>query len=146
MASPKECATPGCDSEAASSRAKLCRQCFLERARTHNRSRKTFGGNRTARGVLGNKGNKSARGVAGNKGNECGRGVFGNKGNPTTGEPKSNAGKRSGVRRSAKHVLVVKKPRLDKILAGEKKWEIRSSRTSHRVWVCLSIEAADATS
>ena len=120
MASLNERATPGCDSEAASSRAKLCRQCCLERARTNSNNRKTFGGNRFARGVVGNKG---------------GRGVVGNKGNTNAGHPKRNAGKRSGVRRSAKHALVVKKRWLDIILPGEKTWEIRPSRTSHRGWV-----------
>jgi hypothetical protein len=105
------CATPGCSSEAASSRAKFCRQCFAERARTNNSKRKRRGGNNSAQGVAGNKGNTSS------------------------GHPKKNAGKRSGVKRSAKHALVVKKPWLDKILTGEKDWEIRSSRTSQRGWV-----------
>ena len=41
---------------------------------------------------------------------------------------------KSGGRR-AKHALVVKKRWLDKILDGEKDWEIRSSRTRHRGWV-----------
>ena len=39
------------------------------------------------------------------------------------------------MKRSAKHALVVKKRWLDKILDGEKDWEIRSSRTRHRGWV-----------
>ena len=45
------------------------------------------------------------------------------------------AGKRSGVRRSAKRALVVKKKWLDLILAGQKKWEIRGRSTAKRGWV-----------
>ena len=76
--------------------------------------------------MVGNKGNLRRNSFGG------GGGVVDNKGNTKAEGAKRNAGKRSGVRRSAKHVLVVKKLGLDKILVGEKKWEIRSSRTSHR--------------
>ena len=48
---------------------------------------------------------------------------------------KKDAGKRSGLRRSAKKALVVKKKWLDLILAGQKTWEIRGSSTSRRGWV-----------
>ena len=61
------------------------------------------------------------------------RKVFG--GNTTTGRKKKRAGKRSGVRRSAKRALVVKKRWLDLILAGQKKWEIRGSSTAKRGWI-----------
>ena len=57
------------------------------------------------------------------------------KGNTETGQSKRNAGKRSGLIRRAKQALVVQKRWLDKILDGEKDWEIRSSRTRHRGWV-----------
>ena len=48
---------------------------------------------------------------------------------------KKDAGKRSGLRRSAKKALVVKKKWLDLILAGRKTWEIRGSSTSKRGWI-----------
>ena len=53
----------------------------------------------------------------------------------TQGILKKRAGKRSGVKRSSKVALVVKKQWLDKILSGEKDWEIRSSNTSRRGWI-----------
>jgi hypothetical protein len=56
-------------------------------------------------------------------------------GNRTTGIVKTAAGKRSGLKRSAKFALVVKKHWLDKILAGEKDWEIRGSSTTRRGWM-----------
>ena len=56
-------------------------------------------------------------------------------GNRTTGIVKTSAGKRSGLKRSAKFALVVKKHWLDKILAGEKVWEIRGCSTTRRGWV-----------
>ena len=75
------CATLGCGKQPASSRAKFCRQCFLESARTNSLKRQSFRGG----GVVGNKG---GRGVVGNKG---GRGVVGNKGNTTARQSKVNA-------------------------------------------------------
>ena len=97
--------------------------------------RRSFRGGRGSGGVVGNKGNITARGVVGNKGNATAgqskvnavekRKIF--KGNMETGQSKRSAGKRSGLKRSAKHALVVKKRWLDKILDGEKDWEIRSS-------------------
>ena len=62
------------------------------------------------------------------------------KGSDSTGNAKKSkvkkaAGKRSGLRRSAKKALVVKKKWLDLILAGQKTWEIRGSSTSKRGWV-----------
>ena len=105
------CVTLGCSRQTASSRAKFCRRCFLESARANSLKRRSFRGGRG------------------------GGGVVGNKGNTETGQSKRSAGKRSGLKRSAKHALVVKKRWLDKILDGEKDWEIRSSRTRHRGWV-----------
>ena len=45
------------------------------------------------------------------------------------------AGERSGVQRSAKSALVVKRRWLDKILAGRKTWEIRGGPTTKRGWI-----------
>ena len=122
------CATLGCGRQTASSRAKFCRQCFLESARTNSLKRQSFRG---GGGVVGNKGNTTAGQSKVNAVEK--RKTF--KGNTETGQSKRSAGKRSGLKRSAKHALVVKKRWLDKILDGEKDWEIRSSRTRHRGWV-----------
>ena len=90
--------------------------------------------------MVGNKGNITAgqskiNAAEKRKSFRGGGGVVGNKGNADAGQPKRSAGKRSGVKRSAKHALVVKKRWLDKILDGEKDWEIRSSTTKHRGWM-----------
>ena len=63
------------------------------------------------------------------------KGVLGNSGNTMTGRKKKAAGKRCGVRRSAKRALVLKKRWLDLILAGQKTWEIRGSSTGKRGWI-----------
>ena len=55
-------------------------------------------------------------------------GVHGNEGNVSKGAIKKGAGARSGVRRSAKRALVVKKKWLDLILAGQKKWKSVAAR------------------
>ena len=57
-------------------------------------------------------------------GNAAGKGSPGNAGNVKKGRIKKRAGERSGVRRSAKRALVVKKKWLDLILAGRKTWEL----------------------
>ena len=95
-----ECATHGCERKVASSRARFCRQCFMVRARLASLSRSSFGG--------GGGGNRVARGLSGNAGNKI------------TGPTKVSAGSRSGVKRNAKHALVVQKSWLDKLLDGEK--------------------------
>ena len=59
-------------------------------------------------------------------------------GNTKKGRVKKQAGARSGVRRSAKKALVVKKQWLDLILAGRKTWEIRGSSTAKRGWIHLA--------
>ncbi len=52
------------------------------------------------------------------------------------GPAKKRAGKRSGLKRSAKVALVVKKEWLDRILAGEKDWEIRGEKTTRlNCWI-----------
>ena len=78
-------------------------------------------------------GNSRAQGNPGNAGNA--QGNPNNAGNTRKGVVKKRAGKRSGVRRSAKRALVVKKKWLDLILAGQKKWEIRGSSTAKRGWI-----------
>ena len=45
------------------------------------------------------------------------------------------AGRRSGVKRSAKYCLVIKQAWLDLILAGAKDWEIRGCSTGRRGWI-----------
>ena len=128
----KKCSRPRCTNDAVSTRAKFCTACFKKNASLASSKRKVFGGG----GVLGNSGNARGKGVLGNGGNTTtARGVLGNCGNTTTGRKKKGAGKRSGVRRSAKRALVVKKKWLDLILAGQKKWEIRGSSTAKRGWI-----------
>ena len=119
----KKCSKPRCTNDAVSTRLKFCTACFKKNASLASSKRKIFSGNTSGKGVLGNRGNTSAKGV------------LGNRGNTTTGRKKKRAGKRSGVRRSAKRALVVKKRWLDLILAGQKKWEIRGSSTAKRGWI-----------
>ena len=118
----KKCSRPRCTNDAVSTRSKFCTACFKKNASLASSKRKAFGGG----GVLGNSGNTTTA---------RGKGVLGNGGNTTTGRKKKRAGKRSGVRRSAKRALVVKKRWLDLILAGHKKWEIRGSSTAKRGWI-----------
>ena len=103
----KKCSRPRCTNDAVSTRSKFCTACFKKNASLASSKRKVFGGG----------------------------GVLGNSGNTTTGKKKKRAGKRSGVRRSAKRALVVKKRWLDLILARQKKWEIRGSSTAKRGWI-----------
>jgi hypothetical protein len=105
-----------CGRKSKSQRATFCGPCFKARAA---QSGARSAGNRT--------------GNPGNNGNRTGK--TGNKGNTKKGIAKKRAGARSGVKRSSKVALVVKKRWLDKILAGEKDWEIRSSNTSRRGWI-----------
>jgi len=105
-----------CGRKSKSQRATFCEPCFKARAA---QSGARSAGNRT--------------GNPGNNGNRTGK--TGNKGNTKKGIAKKRAGARSGVKRSSKVALVVKKRWLDKILAGEKDWEIRSSNTSRRGWI-----------
>ena len=95
-------------SQAKSPRAIYCAQCFRDNA---------------------------ARNGSLSSGNSKGKGSPGNAGDVQTGSVKKRAGERSGVRRSAKSALVVKKRWLDKILAGRKTWEIRGGPTTKRGWI-----------
>ena len=84
-------------------RSTLCGTCFKKKARES--------------------GARSAGNATGN---------IGNTGNEKKGPTKKNAGTRSGVKRSAKYALVVKKQWLDLILSGTKDWEIRGTSTNRR--------------
>jgi hypothetical protein len=96
-------------------RSKLCRSCFKKKA--------AASGARSAGNSKGNPGNAGkAKGNPGNAGNE------------NKGITKKAAGKRSGLKRSARVALVVKKQWVDKILSGEKDWEIRGCATARRGW------------
>ena len=97
-----------CGSQAKGPRARYCAQCFRDNA--------------ARKGSL-------------SSGNSKGKGSPGNAGNVQKGSVKKRAGERSGVRRSAKSALVVKKRWLDKILAGQKTWEIRQGPTAKRGWI-----------
>ena len=102
-------------------------------------------GNASARGKTGNAGN--ALGNIGNAGNALGNignagnasGSSGHAGNTRRGRVKKQSGKRggqrSGIRRSAKRALVVKKEWIDLILSGRKTWEIRGNATTRRGWI-----------
>ena len=123
-------------------RSKYCTSCFQVLAA--DAGRKSGGnsqgnpgnaGNPYARGSAGYVDNPCARGHAGNAGNPCARGNASNVGNARKGAVKKHAGKRSGIRRSAKQALVVKKVWLDLILSGRKTWEIRGMATSKRCWI-----------
>ena len=81
----KKCCMRRCRNDTASPRAKFCTECFKKNAGSSSLKRKLCGGNSTAKGVTGNKGNAKV------------------------GNQKRKAGKRSGVKRRAKHALVVKK-------------------------------------
>ena len=142
-----------CGRKAISQRAKFCGPCFKAGAA---RSGARSGGNRT--GNPGNSGNikkgisKKKAGACsggnrtGNPGNSGNikKGISKKKagalsgGNAKKGNSKKKAGARSGVKRSSKVALVVKKRWLNKILDGEKDWEIRSSNTSRRGWIHLA--------
>ena len=95
-----------CSSQSKGPRAIYCAACFRANA---------------AR-----KGSLSSGNSAGNPGDA---------GHVQTGSVNKMAGDRSGVRRSAKSVLVVKRRWLDNILAGQKTWEIRGGPTAKRGWI-----------
>ena len=77
-------------------------------------------------------------------GNKNARGSIGNAGNMRKGRTKKRAGHRSGIKRSAKYALVVKKQWLDLILAKEKDWEIRGCATNKDVGGFISRRAKQA--
>lgn len=127
-----------CGRNAKSSRAKFCLSCFQENAAIKARS-----GSGNSQGNPGNDGN--SQGNLGNAGNSQAKGNLGNAGNTIIGRRKKSAGRRSGVKRCAKFALVVKEHWLDKILAGEKDWEIRGCSTTRRDWIHLAESKAGGT-
>ena len=123
----KKCSTPRCVGYAPSARAKFCPDCFVKGAASASMKRKTYGGNSNAKGAYGNSGSSKRK-------------TYG--GNTTIGKSKKRAGRRSGLRRSAKVLLVMKQPWLDFILSGEKTWEIRSTQTTQRGKIHLSLSGS----
>jgi len=119
-----------CGSRVKSSRSQLCSICFKKKAAIGGAR---SAGNANAVGNPDNIGNANAAGSQDNIGNTDGN--TGNVGNQTTGVKKKRAGKRSGLKRSAKYGLVVKRQWLDLIFAGKKDWEIRGSATERRGWI-----------
>ena len=102
----------------------------MENARKANLRRKAFRGG-------GRAGNRGGAGVVGNRG---GAGVVGNRGNSLRGH--ADAGRRSGLRRSTKTLLVVKNPWVDLILDKKKTWEIRGEATQQRGLIHLALSGA----
>lgn len=111
----KKCNKRGCKKDAISPRAKFCTGCFKKHASYASMQRKVFHG---------------------------GGGVPGNRGNFVTGKTKKLAGKRSGIRRSTKKILVVRNPWLDLILSGTKTWEVRDVQTKKRGKIHLALSGA----
>jgi hypothetical protein len=85
------------------------------------------------------KGNKGGHGLKGNKG---GHGVTGNRGNSNKGPKKKAAGKRSGLKRATKDLLLIKSPWLQLILRKRKTWEIRGSSTHKRGLIHLGLSGS----
>ena len=131
-------------------RSKLCRFCFKTKAAV---SGAQSAGNANAKGSPGNTGNANgspgnvgnAKGSPDNAGNAEAKGTPSNAGNMTEGIVKKAAGQRSAVKRSARVALVVKKHWIDKILAGEKDWEIRGCATARRGWIHFAESKAGGT-
>ena len=92
-----------------------------------------FRANAARKGSL-SSGNFQGKGSTGNAGNSRGKGSLGNAGNVTKGRVKDMAGELSGLRRSAKSDLVVKREWPDLILARRKTWELRGGPTTRRGW------------
>ena len=129
-----------CGRQAKGPYARYCAQCFRANAArkgslSSGNSRGNPGNAGNSRGSPGNAGNPQGKGRPANAGNRQGEGSPANAGNVQTGSVKKKAGERSGARRSAKSVLVVKRRWLDKILAGQKTWEIRGGPTAKRGWI-----------
>ena len=118
---------------------------------------KAWGPVKAASGQKGGKAWGPVKAASGKKGGKTGgktggkawgpvKAASGQKGGDRSGPVKAasgqKGGKRSGVRRSTKTALVVKKQWLKKILAREKDWEIRGSRTTRRGWIHLAESGA----
>ena len=120
-------------------RSKLCRRCFSEKAVA---SGAESVGNAEAQGKLGNRGNTEAQGKLGNRGNTQARGNPQNAGNEKKGIVKKRAGKRSGLKRCTKDLLLIKSPWLQLILRKRKTWEIRGSSTHKRGLIHLGLSGS----
>jgi hypothetical protein len=116
-----------CTRKPASPKAKFCRRCFILNASVAG----SKGG-----GVKGNKGGKGV------KGNNGGKGVKGNKGNTRKGPKKKAAGRRSGLKRATKDLLLIKNPWLQLLLRKRKTWEIRGSSTQKRGLIHLGLSGS----
>ena len=131
-----------CGRQAKGPFARFCTPCFVANAKLKGSD---SSGNSSPSGNPGNAGNSRGRGTVRNAGNSSGNpGIAGNidarlnlrnAGNVKIGKVKKDAGKRSGLRRSAKTALVLQKKWLDLIFLGQKTWEIRGCSTSIRGWV-----------
>ena len=117
-------------------RARFCRRCFILKASVVGRKGGGVEGNKGGRGVEGNKGGGAP------KGNKGGHGVTGNGGNTSKGPKKKAAGKRSGLKRVTKDLLLIKSPWLEFILSKRKTWEIRGSRTEKRGLIHLGMSGS----
>ena len=158
------CASRGCRHQAASPRSRFCTACVLAKKTSAGKKGGTAGIGASKR-KAGTKGGTAGSGASKRKagklsGGNTTRGASKRKagkvsgGNTTRGIRKREAGKRgglagsiadrrsagrrSGKRRCAKYALVVKKEWLDKILSGEKTWEIRGCPTERRGWIHLA--------
>ena len=80
--------------------------------------------------------------MKGNKGNKGAHGVTGNRGNRSKGPKKKAAGKRSGLKRVTKDLLLIKSPWLELILSKRKTWEVRGSRTEKRGLIHLGLSGS----
>ena len=110
-----------CTRKPASMKAKFCKRCFILNA-----------------SVAGCKGG----GVKGNEGNKGARGVMRNGRNSNKGPKKKAAGKRSGLKRATKDLLLIKNPWLQLILRKRKTWEIRGSSTRKRGLIHLGLSGS----
>ena len=133
------CATPTCTRRGPYSRdLGLCRTCGLRRKKIGGRAGGRTGSRRAkseagrAGGHAGSHEDKIAAGRAGSHEDKATAGRAGPR------KCKAAAGRRSGHRRKAEMALVIKGHWLDKILAGKKTWEIRSSATCRRGWIHLA--------
>ena len=142
------CASRGCLHQAASPRSRFCAACALAQKASAGKKGGTAGSDASKRKAGKLSGGNTTRGlkkrIAGElSGGNTTRGIrkreAGKRG-ALEGSiaDKRSAGRRSGKRRCAKYALVVKKKWLDKILSGEKTWEIRGCRTERRGWIHLA--------
>ena len=73
---------------------------------------------------------------------QCEQGVSSAIKNRSSGTIKKTAGKRSGLKRKAKTLLVIKNQWLEMILDGKKDCEIRGAATNKRGWIHLALSGS----